>query len=449
MEMLLQESPLLLVIPVIVLAALMMLVTIIKRLMYICRPNEILIFSGRQHVLPDGRSVGFRVVFGGRAFKIPAIETVERMDMSLISVAMTVQGAYSRGGIPLNLHAIANVKVSSDPTKIGNAIERFLGHGRNEIARVAKETLEGHLRGVLATLTPEEVNEDRLKFAETLAEEAEQDLEKLGLHLDTLKIQHVTDERNYLESIGRKRIAEVLREAEVAESDAVRTAAEAEAAADARGTVAHTRAQANVHRKLNELRQIRAELEAEAKSEEERAIAAAQEARASAEQELQRIRGELEQLRLAADVTIPAEVARRVRELRAAGDAARIFTDGEAMSESLEVIAKAWRDSGGSAMDMYVLQNLEDIFGTVAQAAQRLEVKEVNLVDGGDGRTLPAYASAYPAVVAALLGQVSSTLGIDVAAIVAGDRAQRDGAPVSRPASAGHLSGPKTPFAGA
>lgn len=403
-----------------VVAAVIALTGIVKMLMHICRPNEILVFSGRPNVLADGRKVGFRVVFGGRAFRMPLLETVERMDISLITVPMIVQGAYSEGGIPLSMHAIANVKVSSNPRLVGNAIERFLGRGRTDIGRVAKETLEGHLRGVLATMTPEEVNQDRLKFAEQLSTEVEADLAKLGLEIDTLKIQHVSDDRNYLESIGRKRIAEILAEAEVSESDAQRSAEESEAAAGALGQVALTRAQANIQRKQNQLRQIRAELEARARAEEERAEAAALEARATAERELQEIRGELEELRLAADVTIPAEVGRRVQELNASGMAARIFTDGEAMAESLQVIAKAWSESGKQAMDMYVLQNLEEIFGAVTQAAGNLHVGEVNLVDAGDGKTLPAYASAYPATVAALFEQVSRTLGVDIPRIMAG-----------------------------
>jgi flotillin len=429
------------VVIILVLAGAMMCV---KHFMYICQPNEILVFSGRQNVLADGRRVGFRVVFGGRAFRMPLLETVERMDISLITVPMTVHGAYSEGGIPLNMHAIANVKVSSNPKFVGNAIERFLGRGRNEIGRVAKETLEGHLRGVLATMTPEEVNEDRLKFAEKLSNEAEDDLAKLGLELDTLKIQHVADDRNYLESIGRKRIAEILAEAEVAESDAQRAAEEAEAAAGALGQVALTRAQANIQRKQNELRQIRAELEGKARSEEERAEAAALEARATAERELQEIRGVLEELRLNADVTIPAEIGRRVQELNASGQAAHIFTDGEAMAESLRVIAKAWRESGQQAMDMYVLQNLEDIFGEVTKAAGHLKVREVNLVDAGDGKTLPAYASAYPATVGALLEQVTRTLGIDIPAIMAGSNGHVVGAP-TLPAKAAMPAAPPIP----
>ena len=401
-------------------AVLLVLIILYRYLLRICRPNEILIFSGRKHKTPDGRTVGYRVVFGGRGMRIPVVESVHEMDVSLISVPMQVQGAYSEGGIPLNVHAIANIKVSTDRRFVGNAIERFLGMGRNEIARVVKETLEGHLRGVCATLTPEEINQDRLKFARQLEQSAGPDLEKMGLELDVLKIQHIADDRNYLESIGRQRIAEILRTAEVAESDAVRIAEQSEAGARARGEVAMTNAQAAVQRKKNELRQIKAEVDGEAGSEEVRAEAAGQQARAEADLELQKMRGELEQLRLEAEVTIPADVEAQVRALLAAGQAAPISANGEAMAQSLSEVAGAWRDSGGKAMDMFVLQNLEGIFGDVAKAASRIKVGEVNVIDGGDGKTLPAYAASYPATMGRLLEEVTKTLGVDIARVITG-----------------------------
>ncbi|MBA3538512.1 MAG: flotillin family protein [Deltaproteobacteria bacterium] len=402
---------------------LLFLMIVYRYLLRICRPNEILIFSGRKHKSGDGRTVGYRVVFGGRGVRVPVVETVDRMDVSLISVPMAVTGAYSEGGIPLNMHAIANFKVSTDRRYIGNAIERFLGKDRAEIARVVKETLEGHLRGVLATLTPEEVNEDRLKFAKKLEESAKSDLDKLGLELDTLKIQHVADDRNYLESIGRQRIAEILRSAEVSESDAARLAEQAEAGMRARGEVAMTNAQAIVQRKQNELRQIKAEVDSDARTEEVRAEAAGQQARAEAELELQQVRGQLEGLRLEAEVTIPAEIDQQVRELYAGGQAASIAADGEAMAQSLAVVSTAWSDTGGRAMDMFVLQHLDQIFGSVATAAQRIKVAEVNLIDGGDGKTLPSYVASYPATMGALLAQVTSTLGIDIAKVITGTSA--------------------------
>jgi flotillin len=408
-----------------VLAGVLLLIWVLKNLLYVCPPNHVLIFSGRTRVAEDGRKVGFRVVFGGRAVRIPVLEEVRGMSLTNISVPMSVNGAYSEGaegalGIPLSVHAVANVKVSSDPRFIGNAIERFLGRDRQEIARVSKETLEGHLRGVVAKMTPEEVNEDRLKFAKSLVEEAEQDLQKLGLHLDTLKIQHVADDRSYLESLGRSRIAEVIRAAEVAESDAQRAAQEAEAAAKARGEVAMTNAHANILRKQNELRQIKAELDAEARSEEERALAAASAARAEAEKELQSIRGTLEGLRLAADVTIPAEAQRQVQELAAAGRAASIEANGRAVAEALSTVAEAWRESDGKAMDMYVLQNIEEIFAQVAKAAGNLKVRQVSLVDAGSGDTLPAYVSAFPATVSHLMSEITRATGVDINRIMTG-----------------------------
>ena len=141
----------------------------IKSFLKICNPNEILILSGRKHRTQSGQEVGYRVKFGGRVIVIPILETVKRMNLTVMPVPVEVSNAYSKGGTPLDIQAIANVKISSDRRVVGNAIERFLDRNRNEIKRVARETLEGNLRGVVATLTPEEINEDRLQFAERIA----------------------------------------------------------------------------------------------------------------------------------------------------------------------------------------------------------------------------------------------------------------------------------------
>ena len=413
---------LVLAIPALVLGGIWVLLYAIKKFLHICEPNEVLIFSGRSRTTADGRKVGFRVVFGGRAWRVPILEQVDRMDMTLISVPMAIHGAYSEGGIPLSMTAIANVKISNNPNVIGNAIERFLGHTREEIAGVAKETLEGHLRGVLATLTPEEVNEDRLKFAERLTAEADPDLRKLGLQLDTLKIQAVSDDRNYLDSIGRKRIAEIVRTAEVAESDAIRAAEEAEAAAKARGEVANTEAHAEVLQKQNSLREITAQLDAQARSEEERAEQAAAAARAEAEKELQTLRAHLEELRLQADVTIPAEIDRTVRELEAEGEAAVIQAKGEAIAESLRLINQAWKECGDDAMEMVAVQHMDKIFADVTEAAKAVHAKEASLLDAGDGTTVANYVSSYPATVSALLERISTTFGVDITGVLRGDK---------------------------
>jgi flotillin len=398
------------------------LIALLSRFLYVCRPSEILIFSGRRHRSDDGTDVGFRVVFGGRAWRMPLIESVQRMDMLSIPIDVSVQNAYTKVGIPLKVRAIAIVKISSHPEVVMNAIERFLGRGRGDLQRVAKETLEGNLRAVLATLTPEEVNEDRLKFADSLAAEVEHDLKKLGLHLDVLKIQHVTDDTNYLASIGRERIAQVIRDAEIAESNARNEAAKESAAAEMRAKVAEADADRAIVQKRNDLRRIAAELEAQAKSMEERAEQAALAAQATAEQSLQQIRRELESLRLTADVIVPAEVQREAAALTAAGAAAAIAENGRASAESLRLVADAWKRAGSSAQDMFLINNIEEITKIVVDAVGQIQLGPVHLIDNGDGQAFPRLAASYPNAVATVMRALADTTGVDITTLLAAGR---------------------------
>ena len=130
--------------------------TLISRWMIrICRPNELLVVTGSNSNQAGQGVKGYRVVAnGGFTFVKPILETARRMDVTLLPVLVEVTNAYSKGGTPLNIQAIANVKVSTDPMIRNNAIERFLGRDNQEIVQVAKENLEGNLRSVLAQLTP-------------------------------------------------------------------------------------------------------------------------------------------------------------------------------------------------------------------------------------------------------------------------------------------------------
>lgn len=150
-----------------------------------------------------------------------------------------------------------------------------------------------------------------LKFAKALMDEADHDFDKLGLHLDILKIQNVSDTTNYLESIGRRRISEVIRDAEIAESNALAGSKEAEAQYKQEAEVAAETAQTNIVKAENDLRRLQAELDAEIRSSQEEAQAGAMKAKAEAETELQEIRRELEEFRLMADQILPAQTEKR------------------------------------------------------------------------------------------------------------------------------------------
>ena len=199
---------------------------------------------------------------------------VSQMVMRPFPAEVRVHNAYSKGGSPLSVHAIANVKSASSELVLRNAVERFLGASPGQIAMVAQQTLEGVLREVVAQLTPEEVNEDRLKFADSLIENARDDFDKLGLELDVLKVQHVADDQKYLENLGRGRIATMLRDAANAENAANQAVAEAQASARQSAETAQKRAETVLAQARNNVRAEMAKLEAQAKSvENEAAIA--------------------------------------------------------------------------------------------------------------------------------------------------------------------------------
>lgn len=239
----------------------------LTRLIIIVPPNMAAAITGRERALNDGDVVGYRTVTGGRTLRIPVIEKVQWLSLATIPLEISVQDAYSKGNIPLAVQAVANVKIASAPeTVFNNAVERLLDKDQSEIERLARETLTGNLRGVLAKLTPEEVNEDRLGFARHLSEEADHDLKKLGLQLDVLKIQHVSDKVGYLQAIGEKATAEALRDAEIAKANAIAETRKMQAEAKQLAEIAAAMADAEIKRQQAEARKLAAMAEADAEA---------------------------------------------------------------------------------------------------------------------------------------------------------------------------------------
>lgn len=398
------------IIAFVVIVAIFTVFGIIQSNLKICQPNEVLIFSGKQRRLPDGSSLGYRVIKGGRAFRIPIIERVDRLLLNTIPIDLSVSNAYSKGGIPLTVRAIANIKIASNEPEINNAVERLLGKPLNEVQVIAKETLEGNLRGVLATLTPEEVNEDRLKFAKTLVEEADNDLSALGLQLDTLKIQSVEDDRGYLDAIGRQRTAQLIASAEIAEAQQNEHAKLAQAKADK----AIAEAQ-------NEVRIVKAQLDAEAESEEAKVSIAAKVSEARAEQELAEQEIALAEKRQQSLVVVKAEAERKAKEEAAKGDAARILEDGQAEVEVLRRKLELWQQAGNDAERLFLIQMLPEIMKQVVSTVDNLQIDKITVVDsgqGGSGSGVPAVFSQIAGSTPALLESLKASTGIDVASML-------------------------------
>jgi flotillin len=243
----------------------------IKNLIVIVPPNQAAVITGRK-----AGDKSYKTIRGGRALRIPIIEKVDFMPLTTMPLDIRVNNAYSRGNIPLAIQAVANVKVGWTPAEIfDNAIERLLPFDREAVEAQATETLAANLRGVLATMTPEEVNEDRLKFAEKLEDEATGDLAKLGLVIDTVRIQNVSDDVDYLASVGRRKTAEVVRDAEISEAQARAETAEKSALADQQARIARAEADARAKEREAQSKQEAdiASARAEAETKREQALA--------------------------------------------------------------------------------------------------------------------------------------------------------------------------------
>jgi flotillin len=397
----------------------LVLVALLRSCLYICRPNELLVISGKRHRMANGEYSNSTVVLAGTVFQVPWLQKVNRMDLRVIPIELTMTKVLSKGNIPLDIHAIANVKVSSDPRYVYNAIERFLSRPREEIWQTAKQTLEGSLRDVIAQLTPEQVNQDRIEFANQLVQVSNQVFSKLGLHLDTLKIQRVEDEAGYLVNLGRTQIANAVRDAENAENQANQEIAQEEAAARQLAEVAAKDAEIGIAQKRNQLRQLVGQLEGQAQAVEREAQAASEQARAEAEQELQGVRKELNQKKLYTEVVLPAEAEQKAQLLIAEGDAASRREQGAAAAEAMRALSEALQAAGPQARELFVLSQLDTLVGQVANKVKDLSVREIQVIDGGDGRSLPAVAAAYPAIVAEVLKSLTEVTGVDIAGMLA------------------------------
>ncbi|MBX7195795.1 MAG: flotillin family protein [Sandaracinaceae bacterium] len=410
-------------------AAMLAALILVRNVLYVCPPNEVLVFSGATpRTTSDGMKIGYRIVKGGRTLRIPLLETVDSMDLSNMIIELKVKGAYSKGGIPLTVQGIANIKVPGEEPLIHNTIERFLGKSRAEIMEVARETLEGNLRGVLSSLTPEQVNTDKEAFANRLTEEAEHDLSNLGLVLDTLKIQNVTDDVGYLDSIGRMRSAEVRRNAQIAEAQAKAQTAEQKWRNTMEAELGKLNAQIQVANADNARRVMDAQTKRGAVIAEQQAEVQALIAQTQAEIQMQDARIEQVKLQLEADVIQPAEAQRLQAEQLAKADASKIVEQGRATATVLKNLALTYRGSGTAGRDVLLMQKLVPTMKQVLESMNDVRIDKLTVLNQGSGG-----GGNLASQLVATNEQIKAATGIDVPQLVK-DRFAAPGTPPPPPA---------------
>jgi len=192
----------------------------------VCGPNEALVVSGCCHRKP-------LLVPGGRAFVWPGIQHVQRISLNVMTLKVPTSNVNSVQGVPLSVTGIAQVKIQGQNEEmLLAACEQFLSKTEEQIQQVALETLEGHQRAIMGSMTVEEIYKDRKKFSKQVFEVASSDLVNMGITVVSYTLKDIRDEEGYLKALGMARTAEVKRDARIGEAEAKRDAQIKEAIAE-------------------------------------------------------------------------------------------------------------------------------------------------------------------------------------------------------------------------
>jgi flotillin len=191
-------------------------------------PNQVIVVSGwkRKYVEPDGTvgTRGFRIVKGGGTFVIPVIEKVDVLSLELLTIDVQTPEVYTSKGVPVKVDGVAQIKIKGDDISIATAAEQVLSKSIDDIKNVATQTLEGHLRAILGTMTVEDIYQNRDQFASKVQEVAAGDMANMGMGIVSFTIRDIRDGQGYLDALGKPRIAQVKRDAVIAQAEADRDA---------------------------------------------------------------------------------------------------------------------------------------------------------------------------------------------------------------------------------
>ncbi|XP_071476106.1 flotillin-1-like [Diadema antillarum] len=382
-----------------------------------CGPNEALIISGCCHAEP-------LMVSGGRAFVFPIIQQSQRLSLNTMTLKIDTTNVYTTLGVPISVTGIAQVKVQgSSKDMLKAAAQQFLGKSEREIEQIAMETLEGHQRAIMGTMTVEEIYKDRKKFSKNVFEVASSDLFNMGIFVVSYTLKDVRDDHGYLKALGMARTAEVKKDARIGEAEAKRDAGikEARAMEEKMAATYLNNAEIAKAKRDFELKKASYDYEVQVKKatsdmayelqaaktkqaikEEQMQIKVVERSQQIQVQEQEIARREKE---LEATIKQPAEAERYRLETIANANMKRVMLEAEAQAEAIKVKgeaeafaieekakaeaeqmakkADAWKDYQDAAMVDMVLNVLPKVAAEVA--APLAQAKKITMVSSGKG----------------------------------------------------------------
>jgi flotillin len=345
--------------PIITAGAVIVVISVlmfVARRYHRCAPDEALVVFGRK-----SGDRGYRLITGGSAFVIPVLEDLKRLPLRTFNVALQIENSPNRDGVPVNVDATANMKISSDPQILSSAVERLLNKNEIELKELSKPTLEGLLRQIVGTLSIEDMIQDREALSKAVLNVAQEEMKKLGFQIDNFTIQKVWDDQGYIDALGKKRTAEVKRDAEIGEAEAKREATIRSSAARKEGEQKRLANDAEIAQAQRDLEIKQAEFKKATDTARAEADLAMEMRRTEIESDLTQRRVQVERSEVTAKIQVaeqkqqltekelvasvirPAEAAREAAVITAEGEAKANIRKAQADAEATEARAKAER----------------------------------------------------------------------------------------------------------
>ncbi len=420
-----------------------------------CASDEILVVYGR---IRGGKAS--RCIHGGAVMVWPLIQEYKKISLIPMTISIPLDNALSLQNIRINVPSTFTVGVSTNPLIMNNAAERLLHLTKNDIEGMAQEIILGQLRLTVASLTIEQINQDRDAFLELIRDNVGAELHKLGLYLINVNIIDITDESNYINSIGKKAAAGAVNKALVDVANAERDGAIGKANADREREVqvAQNVAESEKGQKAAEVdRRVyvqqqeatgvqgenlsRAEIaayQADLEEKEAAAMQRAEVARRTAEMEVQKAQYNLEQERLRAEEIVREEISKTQIEIAAEAEAerqrriaqgeadailARYNAEAEGTKAVLEAKANGYKQlvasAGGdpkAAATLLMVEKIEDIVARQTEAISNLQIDKITVWDSGNGGEGGSTANFVSSLIHSLppVHDVAKMAGVDI-----------------------------------
>jgi len=366
--------------------------------------SKVRIVGGNQLGIVSGvkNDRGFSTISGGRVFVVPIIHRFSTIDLTPHTIEVMVDSAIAAGVVPLNVKATVSFAIASNEAGRNRAVTRIMGlaNAPAVLQTTASSIIEGHLRDAIASMTPEQVMQDKDTLVARMINVCKTDLENIGLEITTMNIADVDDHRLagvqepdlYIALLKRIQTANALTQARQAKATA--DAASAEAREQRRADV-EVRSLENALENLVAQTRVKVAAENQKKAvgmEKARQGASAQVAGLKAQTEAERQRIEMLRAKFTADVLTPAQAAGQQKVLQAQAQAATILGKGQAELDQIRATLDIMKKGAAQGTDAYLIDNFEKLITPFAETLDLFPVGRLSIITGAEGRHEPISA---------------------------------------------------------